>query len=158
MGMYDSFIDHEGREWQTKELDNRLLVWRLGDTINSEHIPKRGTVNVRVYDYDEHKKQLVDATVTITDSIVKSITPDKKTTTTTPADPTPENRNPDNTEVARLHAEIDAMASHYKRRADKARDRLTRARDSQEEQQIGRFVTMFTRVAERLERIRKEQQ
>lgn len=78
MGMYDSFIDRTGREWQTKELDNRLLVWRLGDTIDSEHIPKRGTVKVRVYDYDEQKKQLVDATVTITDSIVKSITPDRE--------------------------------------------------------------------------------
>ena len=44
MGMFDSFIDRVGREWQTKELDCRLLVWRLGDTINSEHIPKRGTV------------------------------------------------------------------------------------------------------------------
>lgn len=64
----------------------------------------------------------------------------------------------DNAEVARLHAEIDAMASHYKQRADKARDRLTRAQTPQEEQQIGRFITMFTGVAGRLERIRKGQQ
>lgn len=63
--------------------------------------------------------------------------------------------NPDKAEVARLHAEIDAMTSHYKRRADKARDRLTRAQTPQEEQQIGRFITMLTRVAERLERIRE---
>lgn len=76
--MYDSFIDRVGREWQTKELDNALQVWRLGDKVESEYIPKRGTVNVRVYDYDEHKKQLVDATVTITDGIVKSIRPDKE--------------------------------------------------------------------------------
>ena len=58
----------------------------------------------------------------------------------------------------RLYAEIDAMTSRYKQHADKARDRLTRAQTPQEEQQIGRFVTMFTRVAERLERIRKGQQ
>ena len=74
------------------------------------------------------------------------------------ADLTPEDRNPDKAEVARLHAEIDAMTSHYKWSADKARDRLTRAQTPQEEQQIGRFVTMFTRVAERLERIRKGEQ
>lgn len=82
--MYDSFIDRVGREWQTKELDNTLQVWRLGDKVESEYIPKRGTVNVRVYDYDEHKKQLVDATVTITDGIVKSIRPDKEAPTETP--------------------------------------------------------------------------
>ena len=29
---------------------------------------------------------------------------------------------PDNAEVARLHAEIDAMIGHYRQRADKARD------------------------------------
>ena len=76
----------------------------------------------------------------------------------TPADPTPENRNPDTAEVARLHAEIDAMTSHYKRRADKARDRLTRTQTPQEEQQIGRFITMYAGVAGRLERIRKGEQ
>lgn len=84
--MYDSFIDRVGREWQTKELDNTLQVWRLGDKVESEYIPKRGTVNVRVYDYDERKKQLVDATVTITDGIVKSIRPDKEAPTGTPAE------------------------------------------------------------------------
>lgn len=66
--------------------------------------------------------------------------------------------NPDKAEVVRLYAEIDAMTSHYKWSADKARDRLTRAQTPQEEQQIGRFVTMFTRVADRLERIRKGRQ
>lgn len=86
MGIYDSFIDRVGREWQTKELDNTLQVWRLGDKVESEYIPKRGTVNVRVYDYDEHKKQLVDATVTITDGIVKSIRPDKEALTRTSAE------------------------------------------------------------------------
>ncbi|WP_434830559.1 hypothetical protein [Corynebacterium macclintockiae] len=84
--MYDSFIDRTGREWQTKELDNTLQVWRLGDKVESEYIPKRGTVNVRVYDFDEHKKQLVDATVRITDGIVKSIRPDKEVTVRTPAE------------------------------------------------------------------------
>ena len=78
MGVYDSFIDRVGREWQTKELDNTLRVWRLGDNIDSEHIPKRGTVNIRVYNYDKTKKELVDATVTITDSIVQSIKPDRE--------------------------------------------------------------------------------
>lgn len=86
MGMYDSFIDRTGREWQTKELDNALQVWRPGDTIDSEHIPKRGTVNIRVYDFDEQKKQLVDATVTITDGIVKSIRPDTEAPVRTPAE------------------------------------------------------------------------
>lgn len=93
MGMFDSFIDRVGREWQTKELDCRLLVWRLGDTINSEHIPKRGTVKIRVYDYDETKKELVDATVKVVNGIVKSIRPDKaklcdgeRTMSKTPAD------------------------------------------------------------------------
>ncbi len=66
--------------------------------------------------------------------------------------------NPDKAEVVRLHAEIDAMIGHYRQRADIARDRLTRARTPQEEQQIGRFITMFTRVADRLERIRKGRQ
>ncbi|WP_408925886.1 hypothetical protein ACKFRT_04395 [Corynebacterium sp. YSMAA1_1_F7] len=66
--------------------------------------------------------------------------------------------NPDKAEVVRLHAEIDAMASRYRQRADIARDRLTRAQTPHEEQQIGRFVTFFTRVAERLERIRKGEQ
>lgn len=64
-------------------------------------------------------------------------------------------RSTDNAEVARLHAEIDAMSRRYRQRADIARDRLTRAQTPQEEQQIGRFITMFTRVADRLERIRK---
>lgn len=85
MGMYDSFIDRTGREWQTKELDNTLQVWRPGDKVESEYIPKRGTVKVRVYDFDEHKKQLVFATVTITDGIVKSIRPDTEATVRTPA-------------------------------------------------------------------------
>lgn len=78
MGMYDSFIDRVGREWQTKELDHALQVWRLGDNIDSEYIPKRGTVNVRVYDYDETKKELVYATVRVVNGIVKSIRPDKE--------------------------------------------------------------------------------
>lgn len=71
-------LDRVGREWQTKELDNTLRVWRLGDTIDSEHIPKRGTVNVRVYDYDEQKKRLVYATVKVVNGIVKSIKPDRE--------------------------------------------------------------------------------
>lgn len=62
---------------------------------------------------------------------------------------------PDNAEVARLHAEIDAMTSYYRQRADIARDRLTRAQTPQEEQQIGRFITMYLQVVGRLERIRK---
>ncbi|MGJ4094739.1 hypothetical protein [Corynebacterium macclintockiae] len=156
MGMYDSFIDRVGREWQTKELDNALQVWRLGDNIDSHYIPQRGTVNVRVYDFDEHKKQLVYATVRITDGIVKSIRPDKEATMRTPAELTPEDRDPDKVEVALLLAAIDAMTSHYKQYADKARDRLTRAQTPQEEQQIGRLITFYTRVADRLERIRKE--
>lgn len=78
MGMYDSFIDRAGREWQTKELDSTLQVWRLGDKIENEHIPSRGTVTVRVYDYDEAKKELVDATVKVVNGIVKSIRPDKE--------------------------------------------------------------------------------
>lgn len=86
MGTYDSFIDRTGREWQTKQLDNTLRVWRLGDIINSEYIPKRGTVNVRVYDFDEQKKQLVDATVTITDGVVQSIRPDKEAPVRTTAE------------------------------------------------------------------------
>lgn len=86
MGMYDSFIDRTGREWQTKKLDKALQTWRLGDTIDSHYIPQRGTVNVRVYDFDEHKKQLVHATVVITDGIVKSIRPDKEALTRTPAE------------------------------------------------------------------------
>ena len=86
MGMYDSFIDRVGREWQTKELDHALQVWRLGDNIDSEYIPKRGTVKVRVYDFDEHKKQLVYATVVITNGIVKSIRPDTEAPTGTTAE------------------------------------------------------------------------
>lgn len=78
MGMYDSFIDRVGREWQTKRLDKTLRVWRPGDNIDSEHIPKHGTVKIRVYDYDEHKKELVYATVKIVNSTVKSIRPDKE--------------------------------------------------------------------------------
>ena len=79
MGVYDSFIDRVGREWQTKELDNTMRVWRLGDNIDSEYIPKRGTVNVRVYDYGKRKKQLVYATVKVVNGVVKSIRPDKET-------------------------------------------------------------------------------
>lgn len=86
MGVYDSFIDRTGREWQTKQLDNVLRVWRLGDNIDSDYIPKRGTVKVRVYDFDEHKKQLVHATVVITNGVVKSIRPDKEAPTETPAE------------------------------------------------------------------------
>ena len=78
--MYDSFIDHAGREWQTKELDSTLQVWRLGDKIESERIPKHGTVKIRVYDYDETKKELVDATVKVVNGIVKSIRPHKEHT------------------------------------------------------------------------------
>lgn len=78
MGVYDSFIDRVGREWQTKELDNTLRVWRLGDRIESEYIPQRGTVNLRVYDFDERKKQLVYATVKVVNGVVKSIRPDKE--------------------------------------------------------------------------------
>lgn len=86
MGVYDSFIDRVGREWQTKELDNTLRVWRPGDKIDSEYIPQRGTVKIRVYDYDKQKRQLVHATVTITDSIVKSIRPDTEATVKTHAE------------------------------------------------------------------------
>lgn len=77
MGVYDSFIDRTGREWQTKELDCALQVWRLGDRIESEHIPSRGTVTVRVYYYDKQKRELVDATVKVVNGVVKSIRPDK---------------------------------------------------------------------------------
>lgn len=73
MGMYDSFIDRVGREWQTKELDCTLQVWRLGDKIESEYLPERATANIRVYDYDESKKELVDATVKVVNGVVKSI-------------------------------------------------------------------------------------
>lgn len=86
MGMYDSFIDRVGREWQTKELDHALQVWRLGDTIDSEYIPKRRTVKIRVYDFDEHKKELVYATVKVVNGIVKSIRPDKEAPVRTPAE------------------------------------------------------------------------
>lgn len=86
MGVYDSFIDRTGREWQTKDLDNTLRVWRLRDDIDSDYIPQRGTVNLRVYDFDEHKKQLVHATVVITNGVVKSIRPDKEAPTETPAE------------------------------------------------------------------------
>ena len=78
MGMYDSFIDRVGREWQTKELDCTLRVWRLGDKIESEYIPRQGTVTIRVYDYDESKKGLVYATVKVVNGVVKSIRPDKE--------------------------------------------------------------------------------
>lgn len=78
MGVYDSFIDRVGREWQTKELDNTLRVWRPGDNIDSEYIPQRGTVKVRVYVFDKTKKELVYATVKVVNGIVKSIRPDKE--------------------------------------------------------------------------------
>lgn len=79
MGMYDSFIDHEGREWQTKELDCTLQIWRPEDKIESGCIPEQSIVNIRVYDYDESKKQLVYATAKVINGIVKSITPNKDT-------------------------------------------------------------------------------
>lgn len=33
MGMFDSFIDNDGNDWQTKEYDRVLAVWRAGDTL-----------------------------------------------------------------------------------------------------------------------------
>ena len=78
MGMYDSFIDRVGREWQTKELDHALRVWRLGGKVDSEYIPGRGTVHIRAYDYDEQKKRLVYATIKVVNGIVKSIKPDRE--------------------------------------------------------------------------------
>jgi len=84
--MYDSFIDRTGREWQTKKLDKALQTWRLGDRIDSEYIPQRGTVNVRVYDFDESKKKLVHATVKVVNGVVQSIRPDKEAPVRTPAE------------------------------------------------------------------------
>ena len=80
MGMFDSFIDRVGREWQTKELDCRLLVWRLGDKIESEYLPERANVNIRVYDHGESKTELVYATVKVVNGVVKSIRPHKEHT------------------------------------------------------------------------------
>lgn len=36
MGMFDSFYDADGHEWQTKAFDCELDVWRIGDSFTAD--------------------------------------------------------------------------------------------------------------------------
>ena len=75
MGMFYSFYDHTGREWQSKEHGCTLRGWRIGDTVDSPEVRKTGVTEFEVYDFDEAIGELVFATATTEDGILTSITP-----------------------------------------------------------------------------------
>ena len=59
-------------------------------------------------------------------------------------------------EVIRLREEIGEMSDFYRRMRDRANERLTRTEQgSTDEHILGRFFTLYTRVIDRLERIKE---
>ena len=59
-------------------------------------------------------------------------------------------------EVIRLRDEIDDMADFYRRMRDRASEKLARTEQgSTDEFILGRFFTLYTRVIDRLERIKE---
>ena len=48
MGMYDSFIDADGNEWQTKAFGLDLAVWRVGDRAPGGEV---ADYQVEIYDF-----------------------------------------------------------------------------------------------------------
>lgn len=48
MGMFDSFIDEHGRDWQTKAFDCVLARWSVGDEFRSAET--HGPFQVEIYD------------------------------------------------------------------------------------------------------------
>lgn len=61
MGMFDSFYDAKGREWQTKAFGNQLAAWRVGDPISSAPIDHQ----VAVYGTDGGTQEWADSFATI---------------------------------------------------------------------------------------------
>ena len=65
MGMFDSFYDDQGREWQTKAFDRALDEWRVGDPF-----PADGLVSFQVEVIGDAQGSTFDGTYRTRDAIV----------------------------------------------------------------------------------------
>lgn len=77
MGMFDSFYDADGREWQTKAFDCDLDVWRIGDEFLAD---RAGDFQVevisgyRAIQGDPHSEYLLDRSlVTVAGGTVTAV-------------------------------------------------------------------------------------
>lgn len=79
MGMFDSFRDAHGREWQTKAFDCDLNVWRVGDQFPTGG---RGAFQVEVIHGPKRTRHeilnglhvpLLDGYVTVRDGVVAEV-------------------------------------------------------------------------------------
>jgi hypothetical protein len=65
MGMFDSFYDADGREWQTKAFDCNLDVWRIGDAF-----PADGSIAFQVEVIGDAQGSTFDGTYRTRDALV----------------------------------------------------------------------------------------
>jgi hypothetical protein len=73
MGMFDSFYDETGREWQTKAFDCGLDVWEIGDRFESEG-PQTFQVEVLGSDYSKGSREdFRDSFATIRNGVVEAV-------------------------------------------------------------------------------------
>lgn len=74
MGMFDSFYDVAGVEWQTKAFDCDLLVWHVGDPLSAD-----GPVAFQVevigdgHRNSEGRYVTQDSFVTVRDGVVEAV-------------------------------------------------------------------------------------
>lgn len=70
MGMFDSFIDKDGREWQTKAFDCALDRWKIGHRVPAD---SGQDFQVEVIDYLADEKRLVTKFATIRNGVFVSV-------------------------------------------------------------------------------------
>lgn len=73
MGMFDSFYDPSGREWQTRAFDCQLHAWQVGSPFETEG-PQTFQVEVLGSDYSKgHRTDFRDSFVTVRDGRVEAV-------------------------------------------------------------------------------------
>jgi hypothetical protein len=74
MGMFDSFYDPGGREWQTKAFECDLVVWRVGDPFPADGCASfQVEVISSVGSTFDGTYRLLDGYVTVRDCVVAEV-------------------------------------------------------------------------------------
>ena len=74
MGMFDSFYDDLGHEWQTKAFDCTLDAYRSGDTISAADLPDCYPTTYQVeIQGGEDGRSFTDSFATIRDGVLASV-------------------------------------------------------------------------------------
>lgn len=68
MGMFDSFIDEAGHEWQTKAFERNLDVWMIGDAV-----PGDGAESYQVEVVGGGREDFRDSLATVRGGILASV-------------------------------------------------------------------------------------